>query len=566
MLINTCSASVVINEVMYDPLKNDNYNEWIELFNPTNESINLSGWTISDNFAKDYIEPNFDHGNGSMIIPPHGYAIITDHGTEFYDNLTIPNSTIKLYVDDKSIGNGLGNSGDMLILKNNTNSTIDSVEWINNYSEIVGLPISSVDEGYSLARYGNLDTNNSTIDFYRGLIPTPGAKNIFIPDINKIIFENNITSFSFRKNEAIKIPIKIKNTGYILDNVTLEINSITDGWIANFDDYTISLPPNETTEVKLNIWISGQEFLNEGKVKISVSSEKDFGEGDKIKFNFEVVGPDLTIRNIKFYNEEKNQCNSSGEGEIVRIKAFCKNQGNEVANNAIVRFYYDKIDKDHYIGSKTYENISKYQKYPSFFWDTKSITSGNHSIFVTVDEDNFIDELLENNNVYSTNFYIHNTTPNMFESKILITQIYYHSHPGLYNEFLTIYNPNLQDCDISNWHLTNNPIKSKTDQTKIVFPNNTIIPANTSLTLSENAEKHKWETGNLPDFEYNQDSDSNISQMISSKKFIMPNLGCMIGLKDEFNHTIDLLVYGKFNVTHHSLSEILPIGDPSKNI
>ena len=54
---------------MYDPEPNDNYNEWIELYNPTNQSINVSDWTITDNSAEDFLEGNFDHGNGTTIIP-----------------------------------------------------------------------------------------------------------------------------------------------------------------------------------------------------------------------------------------------------------------------------------------------------------------------------------------------------------------------------------------------------------------------------------------------------------------------------------------------------------------
>jgi len=54
---------------MYDPEPNDNYNEWIELYNPTNQSINVSDWTITDNSAEDFLEGKFDHGNGTTIIP-----------------------------------------------------------------------------------------------------------------------------------------------------------------------------------------------------------------------------------------------------------------------------------------------------------------------------------------------------------------------------------------------------------------------------------------------------------------------------------------------------------------
>ena len=65
---------------MYDPTQDDNYNEWIELYNPTNQSINVSGWSITDNSAEDFLEGDSDHGNDTTIIPPNGYAKIADHG------------------------------------------------------------------------------------------------------------------------------------------------------------------------------------------------------------------------------------------------------------------------------------------------------------------------------------------------------------------------------------------------------------------------------------------------------------------------------------------------------
>ena len=123
------SANILINEVMYDPGINDNYYEWIELYNPTNESINLSGWTIADSFENETIENDFDHGNGTMTIPSQGYAVITDHGTKIYEIFSIPNETIKLYIDDSSIGNGLGNSGDKLLLKNETGENITNIKF-----------------------------------------------------------------------------------------------------------------------------------------------------------------------------------------------------------------------------------------------------------------------------------------------------------------------------------------------------------------------------------------------------------------------------------------------------
>jgi hypothetical protein len=50
-----------------------------------------------------------------MALQAQHYALITDYGTKIYENLTISNNTIKIYVDDKTIGNGLGNNDDYII-------------------------------------------------------------------------------------------------------------------------------------------------------------------------------------------------------------------------------------------------------------------------------------------------------------------------------------------------------------------------------------------------------------------------------------------------------------------
>jgi hypothetical protein len=41
---------------MYNPVEDDNYYEWIELYNPANTSINLSGFSIIDNTAIDFLQ------------------------------------------------------------------------------------------------------------------------------------------------------------------------------------------------------------------------------------------------------------------------------------------------------------------------------------------------------------------------------------------------------------------------------------------------------------------------------------------------------------------------------
>ena len=106
-----CSCHVLINEVFYNPPGEEKPCEWVEIFNPSNDTVNLTGWLLQDNYENDSLEGDYDHGNGSLILPPHGYAIITPHNTTVYDLFSIPNNTLTIYVDDNAIGNGLSNCG-----------------------------------------------------------------------------------------------------------------------------------------------------------------------------------------------------------------------------------------------------------------------------------------------------------------------------------------------------------------------------------------------------------------------------------------------------------------------
>ena len=172
------NTGLLINEVLYNPVEDDKYNEWIELYNPTNNSIDVNNWTIEDNNSQDTIEGDNINGNGSTIIPPNGYAILADKGTKVYENFSIPADVVKLCVDDYSIGNSLGNTEDKLILKNATGAIVDAIEWGSDYSDVPGSPIPNVNQGHSIARYTNIDTDNTLADFYDEDNPTPGSENM----------------------------------------------------------------------------------------------------------------------------------------------------------------------------------------------------------------------------------------------------------------------------------------------------------------------------------------------------------------------------------------------------
>ena len=761
-------TTIVINEIMYNPEEDDNYNEWVELYNPTNQSINVSGWNIIDNFSEDVLEGDSDHGNGTTIIPPKGYAIIADHGTRIYENYSISNETIKLYVDDLSIGNGLGNTKDKLILKNSTGTVIDAMEWGEDYPDVPGFPAALVDVNHSLARYPDTDTNDSSIDFYDGVIPTPGSRNTiviyshldidlyptYIPKVqnnsdygipfaiktnmtnfscsqtyqikayvignlsssypatqtwNGIIwkwshyyafnittdeqgnwtdwlylrfkkdyqeYQNNImnnntaylivkvksdnisreiskkiylldmdestvngtiggyvvdiakdnntildkktviiknntdsitgiyvtednniddtfpsepgyykipspagtnysiffvedngsilhiisnvtieqgdynvdikcpeTYYLVRKKETLDIVVSVENLGDFNDSFSINIDDATRGWSATLDNSTLHLKPHELNHTTLHIIPCQDNNCRVAFITLSATSTSDVGKKNTITFEIELLGPDINVTKIKCLDEEKKENTTFGEGRIVNIKAFVKNKGNENATDVTVTFYYDFKDKEHLIGTKQYDSIGKYQKYPSVEWDTTDVNIGNHTLFVIVDEENTIDELDESNNENSLEIRLYKTFENE-SSSIVITELYYHAHPRVNNEFITFYNPSQKKINISGWYLTNKPQKTREKQTKIMFPNNTTIPPETSLIITQNASAFLWETGEKPDYEYDTDSYEDIPQMICTKKFTLSNTGGAVALKDGYNHTIDIIVYG----------------------
>ncbi len=136
-------------------------------------------------------------------------------------------------------------------------------------------------------------------------------------------------------------------------------------------------------------------------------------------------------------------------------------------------------------------------------------------------------------------------TPASEDSSIfIITQLYYYAHSGVNNEFITVYNPTNGTENISQWYLTDEPWEPYDRQAKLQFPNNTMIPPFTSVTVTQNASAYEKETARRPDFEYKVDSQTDVPQLITIKTVTLSNTGGDIALKDGINQTADLVCYG----------------------
>jgi len=165
LFLPALAGAVVINEIMYNPQCNDDYCEWLELYNPASESVDLSAWTVCNiKLLAGYInhtDRNVSLNNG-MLLQPNQHAIITDgvSGTLVYDNFNVNAGALALHTDAGSICGGLSNSGKTITLKSPDGSVADNVTYSDD-----------ADENYSLERNASGWFPSSVIS------GTPGATN-----------------------------------------------------------------------------------------------------------------------------------------------------------------------------------------------------------------------------------------------------------------------------------------------------------------------------------------------------------------------------------------------------
>lgn len=110
----------VINEINYNTSSDFDCGEWIELYNPSQTKLDISGWKLSDgNIDSAFVFPD------SSFITANGYLVVCKDSSRF-------NS---LHLNVKNVyGNlnyGLNNVSDIVMLFDNSGTLIDSVKYLN---------------------------------------------------------------------------------------------------------------------------------------------------------------------------------------------------------------------------------------------------------------------------------------------------------------------------------------------------------------------------------------------------------------------------------------------------
>ena len=181
--INYEPRSLVINEIMYDPLYGQN--EWIELFNRSDQSIDPSHWIFNDRPTLNSVN-SFEIPNQPFTIKSGEYIIVAADSSLFklFQNLTQSDSTLHICILNRSSGFSFNNDGDAVVLKDLTGQTIDSVAYVPSWHH----PDVVDTKGRSLERINpNIDSNDprnwSTCTNILG--GTPGKANSIITTSGK---------------------------------------------------------------------------------------------------------------------------------------------------------------------------------------------------------------------------------------------------------------------------------------------------------------------------------------------------------------------------------------------
>ncbi|MBS3158078.1 lamin tail domain-containing protein [Candidatus Woesearchaeota archaeon] len=212
LLSSLSYASILINEIMYNPTGTDSKHEWIEIYN--NESngqnnnqgfaINLSGYKLFEN----NIKHSLTLVNGSFSVSD--FAVIADDAATFLKDYPDFNGTLLDSVFS------LSNTEETIAILDDTNVVVDNM----TYNDSLGAD----NNGRTLTRL-----NNSNL-FIEGVVTkgTPGKQNIGIQEtitqdlaLEAYIADN--INLNIEQTKLFRVVNKNPNAGKV-NNITVKYN------------------------------------------------------------------------------------------------------------------------------------------------------------------------------------------------------------------------------------------------------------------------------------------------------------------------------------------------------
>jgi hypothetical protein len=284
-------GSVVINEVAWAGSADSSSDEWIELYNPTSQPVDLSGWTLVD--------------DGSTIIdlsgaiPAKGYYLIEDAETAVNPNAA-----------NLVAGLSLANAGDSLQIFDESANLIDSINsaggaWYagssSTYASMERIsPLSSGDDPANwLSSTGMGSTATASAGFL--IIGTPGLLNSASASASSTYVEIVLSTDTPDIGEGLYAVINVTDIADLFaygfeinyDPAILEFISVTEGGFLNENgSRSTSFQYGLEGGAEGNLLIA-EALLDGGSVGVS-------GTGELFTVEFNVIGGEGVLNDISF--------------------------------------------------------------------------------------------------------------------------------------------------------------------------------------------------------------------------------------------------------------------------
>lgn len=403
---STLHSQIVINEIMYAPL--DASNEWFEIYNTGNASVNLQNWKWKD--ATSTIR-TITAQNINLL--PNSYLVICQDSSKF--KLLYPGSAGIII---QTLWSALNNTGDNLILIDPSNVRIDSLSYQTIWGGNTG--------GHSLEKRISTGISNDAANWGTSIDPmfaSPNRQNSITPKP----FDISLKSFTLTpvfpsEGETLEFALSLKNIG-INTATNFSLNIYSD---LNFDSISQSnellnskvFPPlNMNDSVTYNYSINNVDTgLKQYIAKVIFPEDNDTSNNTLIKriyVNSKSSGGGGLVINEIMYDPFSNESEwieiYNSTGQIINLNGWKYKESSVTVKLSATDLFLNPGDYFILAHDSTIYNSYPNLKYPEQnqilkFSNSMSLSNSGEIITITDSLNNVIDEASYDLNWHNPNF------------------------------------------------------------------------------------------------------------------------------------------------------------------
>jgi len=294
------TACIVINEINYHSAPDFDPEDWIELYNASGESVDVSDWHLKDdNASHDFKFP------AGTSIEPYGFLVVCRNRTAFQD--LFPEVTN--FIGD--MGFGLGGNGDDVKIYNASFRLIDSV----TYDDKAPWPLEPDGNGPTLELL-DPQLDNSLAENWRASSGhgSPGKPNFYLPGVTKFVVTDSSGSARFTNSRDVLIqmaeqdadgnvvkwlinenPLPPVPDDFMLTarpahyHITGAEGSVTIyAWVLDNEDRINQLTPASQASIQLDLTAPGFKFANLDSNRLEINFSEPV-VGAQCSGNYEII-------------------------------------------------------------------------------------------------------------------------------------------------------------------------------------------------------------------------------------------------------------------------------------